>query len=109
MRLRIEYCDQDGSFAAQLPREGTVVAHPTSCDWQLSWYLVHLDAPVTYEQFDYTHLLLASRWDGHAVDGPEPTSVFLLLVPPSHGTVADGFTYKDFLPVAWGMSHVVSV
>ena len=107
MRLRVEYFDQNESFAAQLPREGVVVAQPKSGDSDLSWYLVRLDAPVTYEHAVYTHVLLASRWDGHPLVGPEPTSVFILLVPPPHTSVVDGFSHKRYLHVAWGMSSVV--
>jgi hypothetical protein len=81
MRLRIEYSDQNESFAAQLPREGVVVAQPRSSDSDLSWYLLSLDAPVTYEHAAYTHVLLASRWYGHRLGGAEPTPVFILLVP----------------------------
>jgi hypothetical protein len=33
--------------------------------------------------------------------------VFILLVPPSHTTVADGFSHKQYRHVAWGMSHVI--
>ena len=107
MRLRIEYLDQNESFAAQLPREGVVVAQPTSSDSELSWYLVRLDAPVTYQQAAYTHLLLASRWKGHPLGAPEPTSVFILLVPQSEAMVANGFSHKRYLHVAWGTSSVV--
>jgi len=107
MRLRIEYFDQNESFAAQLPREGVVVAQPRSGDSELSWHLLHLDTPVTYEHAVYTHVLLASRWASHPLGGSEPTSVFILLVPQSQAMVADGFSHKRYLHVAWGMSCAV--
>ena len=107
MRLRIEYLDHNESFAAQLPREGVVVAQPMSSDSELSWYLLRLDVPVTYEHAVYKHFLLASRWEGHSVSGPESTSVFILLVPQSEASVADGFCRNRYLHVAWGMSRVV--
>ena len=107
MRLRIEYFDQNEAFAKQLPREGQVVAMPKSCDSPLPWHLVQLDAPVVYEQVEYTLLLLASRWEGHPIGGTEPTSVFILLVPSSSSGVTDGFSHKHFPHIAWGMCHVV--
>jgi len=104
MRLRIEYADQNESFAAQLPRFGTVVAQPKSCDSSHTWYLVHLDAPVVYKGAPYTHILIASRWQGYSIGDAEPTSVFILLVPRSM-QVGDGFSYHQYLHVAWGMAH----
>jgi hypothetical protein len=107
MRLRIEYFDHNEYFAAQLPRDGLVLAQPRSSDSPLPWHLVQLDVPVIYEQVVHTHLLLASRWEGYPLGRAEPTSVFILLVPPAHTTVADGFSYKQYRHVAWGMSHVI--
>lgn len=106
MRLHIEYLDQNESFAAQLPRDGVVVAQPRSIDSQLLWYLVQLDASVIYENVKHTQLLIASRWQDGSIDGVEPTSVFILLVPPN-ASVPEGFSYKHYSHVAWGMSHVV--
>jgi len=107
MRLRIEYFDQNESFAKQLPREGLVVAKPKSGDSALPWHLVQLDAPVVYEQTEHTLVLLAARWEGYPIGGTEPASVFILLVPPSISTVTDGFSHKQFPHIAWGVCHVV--
>ena len=90
-----------------MPREGVVVAQPRSSDSQLSWYVLRLDTPVTYEHAVHTHVLLASRWEDHPLGGSEPTPVFILLVPQWQATVADGFSHKRYLHVAWGMSSVV--
>jgi hypothetical protein len=104
MRLRIEYFDQNDAFAAQLPREGTVVARPTSCDSRHDWYLIHLDTPIVYNEVTHSCLLIASRWKGYPIGASEPTSVFILLVPPST-PVSDGFSHHQFEHVAWGMAH----
>jgi hypothetical protein len=104
MRLRIEYFDQNEAFAAQLPREGTVVARPTSNDSNHAWCLVHLDTPVVYNDIAHTHILVASRWEGYQVGASEPTSVFILLVPPSTH-VPDGFSHHHYPHVAWGLAH----
>lgn len=105
MRLRIEYADQSEAFASQLPREGVVVATLTSSDSAHAWYLVQLDAPVTYNGVSHSRILIASRWDRCPVGAREPTSVFILLVPPST-QVANGFSHHAFPHVAWGMAHV---
>ena len=107
MRVRIEYFDQNETFSGQLPREGSVVGTPRASDSSLDWYVVLLDTPVVWEGTEYTFVLIASRWRGDSIVAAEPTSVFILLVPPRH-TVADGFSYKQYKHIAWGMCHVVA-
>jgi hypothetical protein len=104
MRLRIEYADHNESFAAQLPRVGTVVARPKACDSAHQWHLVRLDSPVIYNGEIHSHVLIASRWEGYLVGSGEPTGVFILVVPPAV-QVADGFSHREFPHVAWGMAH----
>jgi hypothetical protein len=106
MRLHIEYFDQNENFAGLLPREGIVEGTPSCVDSSHIWHLLRLDNPVFYESTEYSHFLLASRWEGHHIGEPEPTSVFILLVPSSFEQVADGFSHKQFLHVAWGMASV---
>jgi hypothetical protein len=107
MRVRIEYADQNETFSRQLPQEGSVVGTPRASDSSLDWYVVLLDAPVVWEGTEYASLLIASRWSGQSIVAAEPTSVFILLVPPRH-TVTDGFSYKQYAHIAWGMCHVVA-
>jgi hypothetical protein len=107
MRVRIEYLDHNETFSAQLPREGSVVATPRALDSCLDWYLVHLDAPVVWQGTEYGFVSIASRWKGNSIVTAEATSVFILLVPPLHA-VADGFSYKVYAHVAWGMCHVTA-
>jgi hypothetical protein len=107
MRVRIEYFDQNEAFSGQLPREGSIVATPCASDSALDWYLVRLDAPVMWDNIEHTLVLIASRWKGHSVVGAEPTSVFILLVPPLHAVV-DGFSYGQYTHVAWGMCHAIA-
>ena len=100
MRLRVEYFDQNESLAASLPREGRVERELQFTDSRGPWFLVKLDAPLSYQGSPYSRLLLMSRWDGVPVGGNEPTSAFVLLVPqgvvpsPSH-------SFKGFPHVAW--------
>ena len=105
MRFCIEYFDHNESFAKLLPRSGVVQTTPTCADSSHVWHLLQLDEPVLYEGTEYSHFLLASRWEEQSIGDAEPTSVFILLVP-SHSTVADGFSHKQFLHVAWGMANI---
>ena len=107
MKLRIEYFDHNESFSALLPREGCVVSTPECADSKLVWHLLLLDEPLSYEGAEYSHFLVASRWQGQAIGGSAGTSVFILLVP-SNAVVADGFSHKSFLHIAWGMAHMVA-
>jgi hypothetical protein len=109
MRLRIEYFDQNELFGAMLPREGVVVSKPRCADSKLAWYLMRLDVPLVYDGTECSHFLLASRWRGQSIGESAATSVFILLVPSAAAaSVSDGFSHKDFVHVAWGMSHVVA-
>jgi hypothetical protein len=108
MRLRIDYFDQNERFAALLPREGVVVSNPRCADSALEWHLVRLDAPLSYDGAEYSHLLIASRWHEHVIREGAATSVFILLVPSPVAAVADGFSHKQFAHVAWGVAHVVA-
>lgn len=91
-----------------LPREGVVVSKPRCADSRLAWYLVRLDVPLTYDGAECSHFLVASRWQGQPIGEGAATSVFILLVPSAAAaSVSDGFSHKDFVHVAWGMSHLV--
>ncbi|MES2791160.1 MAG: hypothetical protein V4719_16215 [Planctomycetota bacterium] len=105
-RLRIEYFDQNESFASQLPRLGTIEQELAFVDSAGPWYLVRLDAPVFYQEKGYSQLLLMSRWVGYSIAGQEKTSVFMLLVPDG---VAPKPTqsHKLFSHVAWGVATLV--
>lgn len=101
MRARLDYFDQNESFAALLPREGTIERFLSSADGG-KWGLFHLDAPADYEGKSYEYFLLRSRWAGHEICGADATSVFILLVDDI-AKVQDGFDVKEFEHVAWGM------
>jgi hypothetical protein len=107
MRLRIEYADHNESFARCLPREGVVESTPSCSDSAHKWLLLRLDVTLNYEGSLYSHFLLASRWQGRDIGGTEPTSVFVLLVPEGQA-VSNGFSYKQYLHVAWGMAYIAS-
>ncbi len=105
MRVRLEYFDHNDQFEKVLPIEGTIVSTPDCGDSLLRWHLMRLDSPVLYRSKSYSNILMASRWQGQDIGEPEPTSVFILLVPPTQSTVSSGFSHKIYEHVAWGMAY----
>jgi hypothetical protein len=105
MRLRLEYGDQNESFAKVLPVAGLVARKLRSKDGG-EWILFQLDVPTTYEGIPYEYFLLRSRWLGMEIGDAKPTSVFILLVA-DHNEAQDGFDVHGFPHVAWGMAHVL--
>jgi hypothetical protein len=114
-RLRIDYADQNESFAPHLPRTGTVEAEVTVEGQARKWFLFALDEPFEF-QFGHSPLapqillnvsefLVQSRWVGHEIGEAEPASVFIMLVreplPPNASVVDTSF----LLPIAWGTSY----
>lgn len=107
-RLRIEYFDQNDSFASQLPRHGTVEQELAFSDSAGPWYFVRLDAPVLYEEQSYSHLLLMSRCEGFQIGRQNETPVFMLLVPPGMVPKPDQ-SRTQFVHVAWGLVFTVTL
>jgi hypothetical protein len=118
MRLRIEYFDQNESFAPFLPREGRVVAELSSTGGATDWYLLKLDEPFEYQTtrgalpgspwrlVRVSHFLIRSRWQDHRVGGVAPTSVFILIVDEESVPGTSTISVEDYEHVAWGMCHV---
>jgi hypothetical protein len=107
MYLRVEYFDQNFSFASCLPRDGKAVRVLKSLENNLDWYLIRLNRPVEYENIQYSHFLLASRHKGCYIGDNKPVDVFILLVPSTHVNITDGFSFKQFNLVAWGTASVI--
>ena len=107
-RLLIEYFDQNERFASLLPRVGTVERVLRFRDSIGPWFLVALDEPMSWEAVVYQRLLLMSRWAGYPIGGKEPTSAFLLLVPPAVEPNPSSSS-KDFVHVAWVLVRVGEV
>ncbi|MBX2978215.1 MAG: hypothetical protein KF905_02880 [Flavobacteriales bacterium] len=107
MRLRIDYFDQNSLFESLLPRAGVVERVVPALDSKLTWYLLRLDAPLTYEGSEIDRFIIAARWQDHPVGREEATSIFILVV--SVGSVIGGsFSTSEFAQVAWGMAEVIS-
>lgn len=112
-RVRVEYFDQNESFARLLPRSGTIVNRCTDVHGNRDWWMVELDEPVEYqlkvgELYQYKlvnigHFLIRSRVVGKRVGSKEPVSVFILAVE-NGPTVPEPFDPKSYPHVAWGTS-----
>ncbi len=109
--LAVGYADQNESFAAYLPRTGTVVRQIPPEDWGSDWLVLHLDEPFEYQLGSLdtgfratvvTHFLVRSRWAGHAI-GAQQTSVFLLVDADHVLDTKQQFRSTDFIHVCWGM------
>jgi hypothetical protein len=113
MRLRVEYSDQNESFARYLPRVGQTTRSFTSDAGTPGWFLFELDEAFEYqlkvgEAFRFceivvTHFLLRSRWAGYDIGGAAPTSVFILLVEEGALPLKGPIHVEDYVHIAWGM------
>ena len=114
-RLRIEYFDQNDSFATFLPRLGTIVRQVAGEKKVKDWSLVELDEPFEYQiqnQNSFTstllnceYFLIRSRWKGYKIGDDEPTSVFILLIKDFSLLKNEPIKVEQFYHVAWGMCH----
>ena len=105
--LRIEYADHNDDFAAELPRDVTVVRKVSTDAGVDDWYLVRADEPMRSEGREYTYLLVRSRWIDRAIGGPQPTSVFVLLVADPSDVPIEALDPHAFLHIAWGMASLI--
>ena len=118
-RVRLEYSDQNESFASCLPRDGTILERIATSNAH-DWYLIELDQSIDYqikasEPANYSsyrlvetsHLLIQSRWANHAIGETEPTSVFLLLVELGQLPLVLPLDIAQYYRVAWGMCHTL--
>jgi len=114
-QITVEYFDQNETFKSLLPRSGHLVRELSLTDWGAGWNLLQLDEPFDYQHkvaepyvfknIHITHLLIKSRWEGFAIDGDQPASVFVLLVPDPLICGDENVSSKDFIHVCWGMVH----
>jgi len=106
MKMRLEYFDQNEDFRGLLPVIGHSEEMPPAGDSALKWFLLRLEHPIAYEGAEYQRLLIASRWEGYAVGGKEPTSVFVRIVP-AEAKIESGFASESFPHVVWGMAYAI--
>jgi hypothetical protein len=116
MRLRIEYADQNESFAPFLPRTGTIIRRCVTTAGDENWFHLLLDAgfkfqaqlenPFRFRLIDCTEFLIQSRHLGKDIGQAEPTHVFIVLVS-SEQRVVDPIDLHEFYHAAWGISHTI--
>ena len=116
-RVRVEYFDQNESFAPLLPRSGVVERFCSDIHGNLDWLLLRLDEPFEHREyqmkvgepfrlrlFDVGHFLIRSRWVGSAIGDEPSTSVFILLVERGSTPIPEPFDPSAFVHIAWGMA-----
>ena len=97
----VEYGDQHDSFGRLLPRKGVITRQIELADSALHWYVFALDEPFDWEGQHVEHFIIAARWIGHSIGGPEFTSLFVLLDPQHRVETAKRFRMNDFLQICW--------
>jgi len=114
VRVRIEYLDQNESFARYLPLSGRATRTLLESDGR-RWWVVELDqsfgyqhlvkAPFQFRQIQVSEIVIGNRWQGHEVGESEPTSVHILLPLVDSATAGNTLRPDDFQAVAWGTCH----
>ena len=116
-RVRLEYDDQNESFARHLPVEGTISHRCTESTGPEDWFLVELDEPIDYQhevaprsqsqRLIAPRVLIRSRWTGLPIGPGASPSVFLLLVQQSQEVSEYGLIIDDFVHACWARCHVL--
>lgn len=106
-RVRLTYLDDNPAFCAVLPRTGAVCGTIRLDGRDLDWHIVSLAEPIDYNGRRHDRLLIASRWEGYEIGGPDPTAVFILLI--DHPAALDKARPRsaDFAYVGQGMAYAL--
>jgi hypothetical protein len=103
-RVWLEYFDQNSYFEEVFtPQYGTIIRQFDGGEGRDDWYLVKLEQPFGYMQFDVEHLVISSRWRGESVGQSTPTSIFVVLAPQPE-KLTEPFEVDRDLFIAWGMT-----
>lgn len=115
-RVRIDYDDQNESFATYLPAFGSVTERCTATTGPDDWYLVELEKPLDYQHqtgphFEFTRLdisrvLVRSRWLGESLSPTTSPSVFLLLVSDDQVVDPKCLNVDDYIFICWAHCRV---
>jgi hypothetical protein len=97
----VEYGDQHDSFGRLLPRAGAITRQIELADSALAWYLFTLDEPFEWEGQYVDHFIIAARWIGHPIGGPDFTSLFVLLDPQHRVEAGDRLRMADLTQICW--------
>lgn len=104
-RVVITDFKSDNRLGDVFPIKG-VVDRTTKLEKENHWLLIELDAPLTYDDTDYLHLLIRSKDEQILTPGQQEYICFLRLVAdPSK--ISDKEAQKDDFPfIDWGMVQV---
>jgi hypothetical protein len=105
VRLRISYADHNSEIERQLPLDADLIEKVVLEENSHEWWLVALERPLLHVGTQFPFALIASRWEGHPLSGPKPTSAFLLLC--SSRTLPPHSRVSSFAHVAWcSVKHI---
>jgi hypothetical protein len=117
-RIRLDYDDQNESFARCLPVEGTISRRCFTAIGPDDWYLVELDQPIDYQRESSSRsesrglvaprVLIRSRWANMPIGPGASPSVFVLLVQQSQEVPEYGLVIDDFIHACWARCHVLT-
>ena len=103
-RIRITYADHNSEIERQLPLDAELVEKVLLEGSPHEWWLVALERSLSHLGTEFPYALIASRWEGHSLSGPEPTSAFLLL--STSRTLPQRASVSTFPHAAWcGVVH----
>jgi hypothetical protein len=114
-RIRLEYDDQNESFARYLPVEGTISRRCIAAAGPEDWFVVELDEPIDYQgevgpelqRIVVPRVLIRSRWPSVPIGRGASPSVFLLLARQSQELAEQGLIIDDFIHVCWARCRVL--
>ena len=104
-RIWLDYYDQNEKFNdAFLPQLCEVVRRFNGAGGAKDWYLIRLEKSFKYDEAEYDHLMIRSRWVGCRISDERGTSVFIVLVPDPR-KLRDPYKMENSLYIAWGMAY----
>jgi hypothetical protein len=104
-RVRITYADHNTEIERQLPLDAELLEKVSLNGSPHEWWLVAFERTLSHVGSEFPYALVASRWMGHPLSGPTPTSAFLLL--SSTRTLPSDLSVSSFPHVAWCSIHRV--
>lgn len=117
LRIKVDYDDQNESFAKFLPRNGQIIQRLTDEYGNSDWLLVKLDEFFEYQlktgdNFQFRlikcdQFLIRSRWKNQRVDSEEGTSVFIMLIPNEEKLLNIPIRIDDYVHIAWGYAKLI--
>lgn len=117
-KVKIDYFDQNESFAQFLPRIGQITRQLVDEYGNTNWFLVKLDKPFEYqlktgdnfkfELINCNNLLIRSRWKNQEINKDEDTSVFIMLIHKETKLLTLPIKINDYIHVAWGSAKIIN-